>query len=63
MCMSSNEGSEEFHVTITMLVIALRHGERCCQRGPAGQCQKNVGGDENMHYRDRDKKGATRKEW
>jgi hypothetical protein len=61
MCKSSNEGSEEFHMTIT--IIALVPGERNCQRGPAGQGQKNVGGDENMHYRGRDKKnGATRKD-
>ena len=51
-------------MTITMLAIVLRPGERSCQRGPAGQCQNNVGGDENKHYRGLDKKnGATRKEW
>jgi hypothetical protein len=61
MCKSSNEGSEEIHMTIT--IIALRPGERSCQRGPAGQGQKNVGGDENKHYRGRDEKnGATRKD-
>jgi hypothetical protein len=50
-------------VTITIPVIAGRPGERSCQRGPAGQGQKNVGGDENMHYRSREKKsGATRKD-
>jgi hypothetical protein len=51
-------------MTITILVIAApRHRERSCQRGPAGQDQKNVGGDENMHYRGRDEKnGATRKD-
>jgi hypothetical protein len=60
MCKSSNEGSEEF---LTIPVIGLGIGERSCQRGPAGQGQKNVGGDENMHYRGRDKKnGATRKD-
>lgn len=47
---------------VTILVIALRSGERSCQRGPAGQGQKNVGGDEDMHYRGRDEKNeATRK--
>src|SRR6266576_4158880 len=62
-CKSSNEGSEEFHMAITVLVIALRCGETSCQRGPAGQGQKNVGGDEKMHYRGRDEKnGATRKD-
>ena len=30
MCKSSNEESEEFHMNITILVIALRHGERSC---------------------------------
>ena len=59
MCRSSNEGSKGFHMTITS--IALRPGERNCQRGPAGQGQKNVGGDENKHYRVRDEKnGAAR---
>ena len=67
MCKSSYEGSEEFHKTITILVIALRPGpgepDRSCQRGPAGQCQKNVGGGENKHYRGRDEKnGATGKD-
>ena len=63
MCQSSVEESEEFHVTITIHVIALRPEERNCQRGPAGQGQKNVGGGENKHYRGRDKKnGAARKD-
>jgi hypothetical protein len=61
MCKSSNEGSEEIHMTIT--IIALGPGKRSCERGPAGQGQKNVGGDENKHYRGRDEKnGATRKD-
>lgn len=49
-------------MTITRLVtvIALRPGQRSRQRGPAGQCQKNVGGDENMHYRGRDKKNGVK---
>ena len=51
-------------MTITITDTALRTGERNCQRGPAGECQNNVGGGENKHYRGRDKKnGATRKEW
>jgi hypothetical protein len=63
MCKSSNDGLEGFHMTITILVIALSPGERNCQRGPAGQGQKNVGGDENMHYRGRgEKNGTTRKD-
>jgi hypothetical protein len=50
-------------MTITILVIALRPGKRNCQRGPAGQGQKNVSGGENKHYRGRDEKnGATRKD-
>ena len=50
-------------MAITILVITLRRGERSCQRGPAGQGQKNVGGGENKHYRGRDEKnGATGKD-
>jgi hypothetical protein len=63
MCKSSDEGSEEFHMTITIVVIAFIPGERHCQRGPAGQGQKNVGGDEKMHYRGRVKEnGAARRD-
>lgn len=63
MCESSNEAWEDFHMTITIPVAGFRPGKRSCQRGPAGQDQKNVGGDENMHYRCREKKGwVTRKD-
>jgi hypothetical protein len=55
-------GREEFHMSITILVTALRHGERCCQRGPAGQGQNNIGRDEEMHCRGRDKKNVVSRE-
>jgi hypothetical protein len=59
MCKSSKEGPEEIHMTTTIIAP----GKWSCQRGPAGQGQKNVGGDENKHYRGRDEKNeATRKD-
>jgi len=58
-CGSNNEGSEDICVTITILVITLEPGEGCCQRGPAGKGQKNVGGDDNTHYRCLDKKSGS----
>ena len=61
VCKSSNEGSGGFHMnmTITIIAIAFKHVERRCQRGPAGECQNNVGGGENKHYRGRDEKNGT----
>lgn len=41
-------------MTVTILV-RLGDFDGSCQRGPAGQCQKDVSGDEDEHYRGRDK--------
>lgn len=45
-------------LTIDRPAVALRRDERYCQRGRAGQSQKNVRGGEKTHYRNRDKKNG-----